>query len=580
MFKFLRRFQKSEDLDKRLVFGLSKGRVPKLSQLKLLPKVLSAYELWILRIAGAILLAFAVAGISIFVIRHRSVTPQSGGTYREAFPGSPRLINPILASSDVDRDLSRLIYGSLLKYNGEGELIPDLAESFTVEGSGLAIRFTLRENLRWHDSQPLTLEDIKFTIAAIQNQAWHSPLWRSFENVSVEIPDAKTIVIRSKAFTSNFPNLFTVGIIPKHIWENVDPASGRLAIWNIKPVGSGPYQFRSLTKSRDGVINALRLSRFEDYYAKPFIKEIVAVFFSDFESALNALREHDVDGVSFIPERLRSKISGVGVNVYKPSFPRFTGLFFQDRKSEVLRDISARRALAAALDRVEIAKIVPGATPAIAPFLPGQIGFAKTLAIPNGDIAGAKKILENGGWRQGKEGWLKNKMRLALTLTVMDEPISLQVADYIKKIWEEMGVGVKLEAASKVTFEQDVLRPRAYEVLMFSITTGIDPDPYPFLHSSQIDDPGLNLSSVKSRDIDAALEQGRSVGSDVARFKHYLQFEQLLLREVPAIVLYSSPYVYVVSKKVRGIDLKMMTAPADRFNGIAQWFMRSRPGWR
>src|SRR3989338_7176393 len=102
MFKFLRRFQKSEDLDKRLVFGLSKGRVPKLSQLKLLPKVLSAYELWILRIAGAILLAFAVAGISIFVIRHRSVTPQSGGTYREAFPGSPR---PQFSKSTAHRRL-------------------------------------------------------------------------------------------------------------------------------------------------------------------------------------------------------------------------------------------------------------------------------------------------------------------------------------------------------------------------------------------------------------------------------------------------------------------------------------------
>ncbi|KKU13175.1 MAG: Extracellular solute-binding protein family 5, partial [Parcubacteria group bacterium GW2011_GWC2_45_7] len=93
-----------------------------------------------------------------------------------------------------------------------------------------------------------------------------------------------------------------------------------------------------------------------------------------------------------------------------------------------------------------------------------------------------------------------------MTLTTYDEPTYLKVAEFIRDTWQKLGVKVKLEAASKDNFQREVLRPRAYEVLLFSIVAGALPDPYPFWHSSQMDDPGLNLSSVRAREIDALLE--------------------------------------------------------------------------
>ena len=580
MFRF-RRTQKPEELDKKLVFSLTSARVPKFAQLKLLPKILTPKERWILRIAGAILLVGFAGVATPYVAHHVIQVPRRGGVYREGLVGTPRLINPLFASSDVDRDLTRLIYSSLLKYNGSGNLVGDIAEDFQIEEGGKRIQFTLRDDVRFHDGHPLQAEDVKFTIDAIKQPVWRSPLWRAFQEISVETPDAYHVVVTAPGVSAAFPHLFTFGILPKHIWEHVDPQGGRLAIWNVKPIGSGPFQFTSLTKTQDGALRAYRLSRFDKYYHNSsYLKEIVVRFFSDFESATAALREHTIDGVSFIPERLRNKSVIPGIRQLHPVFPRFTTLFFQDRRTEVLKERLVRRALAVSLDRNAIVSVVPDATSTGTPFLQDQIGFAKTLPTPKGDLSLAQKFLEGGGWRKDEKGWVKQGKHLTVTLTTLDEPTYLLVADTIKKRWNELGVEVTLEAASRVSFETDVLRPRAYEILLFSVVTGHDPDPYPFWHSTQIDDPGLALTSVRLRGIDVALERGRSILEVPPRAAHYLEFQQLLYEEVPGVVLFSSPYVYALSKRVRGMDLTRIAVPADRFNDVNKWFMRSRLGWR
>lgn len=579
--KFPFRRPSLEELDKKLVFSLARTRIPRLRQLKLLPAVVSNAERWVLRVAASVLILTLTVMLTRFVTRHTTALPRAGGSYREALVGTPRLINPVLATSDVDRDLVRLIYGSLLVYNGKGELEGDLAQQFVLEDDGRTIRFTLREGLRWHDGEVMNGSDAVFTIEAIKNTAWRSPLWRSFQDVTVESPDPKTVVVKSNAFSVGFPHLFTVGILPKHIWEHVDPQGARLAVWNIKPVGGGPYQFKSLTKSRDGTLSAYRLTRFVNYHSgAPYIKEIVLSFFPDFESAISELREHTVDGVSFVPERLRARVPAAGFQLFRPYFPRFTAIFFQDRKSEVLRDRAVRAALASALDRGAIAALVADAVPGVSVFLEGQVGYTKFPPVPSGDLERARAILTEGGWRKEETGWIKNKKKLAFTLTLLDEPSYLLVADEVKRAWGELGVDVKVEAAPRVGFEQDVLRARFFEALLFSVVSGADPDPYPFWHSSQIDDPGLALSSVHGRAMDAALEGGRATAEVTSRFRSYLEFRQSFDKEVPAIILYVSPYGYAISKKVRGVALERMTVPADRWSGVGKWFVRSRPSWR
>ncbi|MBI2552055.1 hypothetical protein HYW17_02020 [Candidatus Uhrbacteria bacterium] len=581
MLKFFRHPPKSEDLDKKLVLSGARLRLPKFTQLRHLPTLLSAKERWVLQGAAAFFIIIVAAGLSRLITPHLERVPKPGGVYREALVGSPRFVNPILAGSDVDRDLSRLIYSGLLMYNSKGELTGDLAESFTAEDGGRTLKFILRDNLFFHDGERLEVDDIIFTVKSIQNPAWRSPLWRSFEGIEISSPEPNVILVKTATFTNSFANLFTVGIIPKHIWENADPKEAPLAVWNLKPVGSGPFQFSSFLKSRDGSIRSYQLARFTRYYkGAPYIEELVLYFFPDFEGAVNAVREHTVLGVSFVPERMRGRIPSTGVAVIKADIPRFVGLFFQDRRAPALREKAVRQALSRALDRGAIAALVPDAQPETAPFVEGQIGYARTLLPPAYDLAEAARLLKEAGWKKEGAVWKKDQKPLAVRLTVQDEPIQLTVADALRSAWKKLGVEVTLEAVHKGAFEQGVLRTRAYEVLLFSFVEGRDGDPYSFWHSTQIDHPGLNLSSLRVRGIDIALEQARLATDPEERLDRYLEFQKLFYEEAPGVILYRSPYVYVISKKVRGVDVKNVALPADRFVGVHQWYMRSRLGWR
>ena len=576
-----KRTQKTEDLDRKLVFSKRGRHFPRLTQWKRLPHLLTPKERWTANVALGILALSAVTAAALILRGQLSVKPLRGGTYREAVVGSPRLINPVLATLDVEKDLTRLMFSSLLRYNREGRLVGDLAERFEIDENGRAIHFTLRENARFHDGQPLTAKDAAFTLSVIKDPLWRSPLWRSFQNVEAVELDERSIVFRADALIPGFADLFTFGILPEHIWSQVAPESARLAVWNTKPVGSGPYQFASLAKYGDGTVQFYRLKAYGEYHrGAPYIKEIIIQFFSEFDSALGALREHTVEGVSFVPERLREKIPGSGVRAQRIEFPKFTALFFQDRNASILRDKNVRRALELALDRAEIAKLIADAQPIRTAFLESQLGHARTLPASAFDPEQARQTLIGAGWKNDEQGWAKGDQRLKLTLTAPDESSHLIAAGAVKQAWEKLGVEVKLEAVSRGAFELGILRPRSFEVLLFSIITGRDPDPYAFWHSTQTDDPGLNFSSVTSRNIDAALEQGRSTLEDQARLEAYLKFQEEFSKEAPAILLYVSPYVYAQSKRIRASASAVIYAPADRFNEVEKWFIRFRPAWQ
>ena len=134
------------------------------------------------------LFVFSFSFISInFYFEKTEVAPAKGGVYIEGVIGSPRFINPLYAAaSDVDRDLAELIFSGLLKYDTEGNIIPDLAKEYEILENGKVYEFHLRENIVWQDSTPLTADDVIFTIEAIQNSEVKSPLRPMWLGVEVE----------------------------------------------------------------------------------------------------------------------------------------------------------------------------------------------------------------------------------------------------------------------------------------------------------------------------------------------------------------------------------------------------------
>jgi len=187
-------------------------------------------------------LGLAASGVQTFF----EEVPREGGLYREAVVGAPQLINPLYApANEVDTDISRLIFSGLLRYDEHGVLVPDVALSYEINEEQTEYTFLLRSDAIWHDGTPLTINDVLFTYGAIQDPVYASPLRVSFQGVTIAaLDDTRIQFVLEKPFAP-FLGSLTAGIIPEHIWANIDPRNARLSPFNLKPVGSGPFQFRN-----------------------------------------------------------------------------------------------------------------------------------------------------------------------------------------------------------------------------------------------------------------------------------------------------------------------------------------------
>ncbi|MEK9209511.1 MAG: ABC transporter substrate-binding protein, partial [Patescibacteria group bacterium] len=163
--------------------------------------------------------------------------PADGGEIKEGIIGTPRFINPALAISDADRDLTILVYSGLLRRDGQGNLIPDLAENYKISEDGLSYIFKIRDNAVWHDNKPVTSDDVIFTVETIKNGLIKSPKQASWEGVAIQRINDKEISFSLKRPYAPFLENATLGILPKHIWEKIPPEQFSLNASNIKPMG-------------------------------------------------------------------------------------------------------------------------------------------------------------------------------------------------------------------------------------------------------------------------------------------------------------------------------------------------------
>ena len=268
------------EIDKKLVYTLSPRKIPSGNQLKHLNKFLNPKENLIIKICLLLIFVNLVyLGVS-FLKKYLVYSPVSGGEYIEGVVGYPKTINPLYAvNRDIDSDLSRLIYSSLFKYDQNGALVNDLTESVTINNNKEYI-IKIKSNVYWQNGDKLTVDDILFTLDAIKNPDYRSPLRSSLSGVEVEKVDNETIKLTLGTPYAPFLEILTFGILPKNIWGNVSPSAAALSDLNLKPVGSGPYKFKSLLKNKEGDIKEYNLTVNDSYYSlKPYINNIKFKFF-------------------------------------------------------------------------------------------------------------------------------------------------------------------------------------------------------------------------------------------------------------------------------------------------------------
>ena len=499
---------------------------------------------------------------------YKTEVPQVGGIYREGVVGKVRVVNPILLENSASRDVSRLVFSGLTKVNQKRQIESDLAQSWDLAADQKTYTFKLRKDVVWHDGVPLTAADVAFTISAIQNPDTRSSLNANWQGVKYEVVDDATIKLVLPNPYPAFINETTVGILPKHILETTRPSSLRLSEFNQRPIGTGPFKLSPLVEGA----GSIKLSANQRYYGgKPRLDGVEIIVYQKQSDMLAGYSRKQIDGVSQIGASDVATADKIDdLRVTQLAQPAYVGVFF-NLKSPALADIAARRALASATDRKTIIEqaLAGQATEVYQPLLPGFVGYNPQAVKYKYNLEAAKTFLAQSSIAKAKE-------KPTLFLVTLNDPQLLKVADLIKQQWGALGIAIDIKAADTIELQQDYIRSRNYDLLLFGQNLGIDSDIYSFWHSSQVADPGLNVSVYSNADADKALESGRLARDPKNRANKYATFESIWAGDQPAVLLYSPYYIYGQATKLSGLQANRIAEPADRFYGIEKWSVRSR----
>lgn len=519
--------------------------------------------------------------------------PMRGGYISEGIIGTPRFINPALALSDTDRDLTILVYSGLMRKNQDNTLTPDLAQKVENSKDNLIYTFTLKDKIFFQDGTPVTTDDIIFTVGVVKDPILKSPRRGNFDGINVEKIDERTIKFTLKQPRASFLENMTLGIMPAHLW-NASPIELNDA--NTNPIGSGPYQITKINKTSSGSINSYELTSFKKWnLAQPYLKNINLFFFSNENDLISALDNKTVDQISSITPRNANILKERNYHIESSVLPRIFGLFFNQNQNQIFADKHVVQAINEAIDKNRIiGEILEGYGVAIDdPIPPNIVAYQKLKAENNPTLeeklTKATDTLNKAGWKIGTSGFLeknvvikkkKSVIILEFSISTGNTPELVRSAKLIQKNLQAIGMKVSVKNFETGNLNQSVIRPRNYDALLFGQIINNESELLAFWHSSQRKDPGLNVAMYTNLKVDKILADAFVTVDEKTRIKKYIQFEDEIRKDMPAVFLYSPSFIYVVSKNLQGLNINNLTSPADRFLNIQSWYTQTDSVWK
>lgn len=511
-----------------------------------------------------------------------SPSPINGGVYTEGLVGNFSNSNPIYATNLVDSSVSRLLFSPLLTYNQKNQLTGDLAESWQVDAKATTYTVKLKPDLKWHDGQPLTADDVVFTYKTIQNPDAKSPLLSSWTGIGIEKVDDRTVKFILPGAYSSFLYSLTTGILPVHILGKNTAPQLRSSAFNTKtPVGSGPFVWQGATINVDSNKNqteTIQFKQFSDFHGgAPKLDGITVRTYATDESLKKAVASKEVIAASGLSLRDNE------VNNYdKTSYNLMTAnMLFLNNSSPVLSDVKVRQALTKATNTgLLIEQIGYQAVPVREPLLAGQIGYNPAYFQAPYNKAEAMALLDAAGWALPADKQVREKQgkQLKVNLTYENSAEFSRVANTLQKQWAEVGVDLVIVASNDENSGQKFVENHDYDVLLYGIGIGPDPDVYAYWHSSQFSKNNLirlNLSEYKSATADSALEAGRTRLDPQLRAAKYKPFLEAWKADAPAIGLYQPRYLSISNQTIFGAANQTINVPSDRFNNVQNWMINT-----
>jgi peptide/nickel transport system substrate-binding protein len=517
--------------------------------------------------------------------------PTRGGSFSEGILGSPRFINPILAISDADRDLTSLVYSGLLRATPSGGYTPDLAQSYEISEDGKTYTFVLRPQLTFHDGTPLTADDVVYTVQKAQDAALKSPLRANWDGVLVEALDASTVQFTLKSAYAPFIENLTLGILPKARWGSINDEEFPFSDLNAEPIGSGPYAVSNISRTSSGIPSVYTLRSFNSYaLGEPYLQSVTLRFYQSEGSLTTALSRGEIEAASGIsPDNLSSIPKD---RILTSPLNRVFGVFFNQNQSSILRDKAVRVALNDSVNREELVSEVLGGygTPLRGPVPPT---IARPEATPSATSSAAmaeasRNYLLARGWTAREDGILvkitgkgatAQTAVLKFDLATANVPELRAAAEYLRAQWTRVGAEVDVKIFEQGDLSQNIIRPRKYDALLFGEVIGRELDLFAFWHSSQRIDPGLNIALYANAAADKALESLRATTETDKRAALLQTFTAEVEKDLPAVFLYTPDFVYSIPNDIAGVDLGFIETPDDRFLSLPYWHKETDQIW-
>ncbi len=512
-----------------------------------------------------------------------------GGTLHEGIIGTPRFVNPVLAVSDADKDLSALVYSGLMRLDENGIPKLDLAESYSVSPDGRTYTFILRNDIFFHDNTRVTANDVVYTINQIMNPLIDSPKKANWQGIAVRKIDELTVAFDLKQPFSPFIELATVGIMPNHLWGELSAEEFAFSSLNINAVGSGPYKISSVNRNASGIADEFVLTPFrKSNLGKSFLAKIYIASFANERELGNALTSGNIDVASGLsPERAQA-LAAKGAKISSLRLPRVFGLFMNKNQNAIFNDPAVVAAVKNNINKKEIIdKVLYGYGTAIRGPIPHVFlhGEGNDTDANDGDSVSA---LDNAGWKIGDDGKrvktdVKAKTTTLLTFSILtaDTPELVATADIIKENLEAIGFSVEVKIFSLGDLNQNIIRPRNYDALLFGEFVTDTGSLHAFWHSSQTADPGLNVAQYKSAIVDKGLSDLFAATESDAKLTALQKIEADIEKNAPVAFIYSPLYLEArkgpTSERDQDNDLIL---PSDRFRDVTSWNLETEKVWK
>lgn len=537
---------------------------------------LSPGDRFIATLLGLLVIGTSLAGLIALQRSFLVTIPAKGGTLTEGIVGSPRFVNPLLALTDADRDLTALTYAGLMGIDGDGNLVPVLAERYRVSEDGQEYTFSLREDAKFSDGTPVTADDVVFTVEKAQDPALRSPELANWANIRAEALDSRTVVFTLPKPYAPFLVDTTLGILPADKWRNIPVEEFSFSPLMTNPIGAGPFKVTRVTRDKNGSVTGYEL-RASDTYApgRPYLDAIYIKFYDNVTKLAEAYARRSIESAYGIPvtDALRSPYS------------RVFGAFFNSDENPVFARLEVREALSLAVDRTRIVNEVLGgyATPLTGPVPPGS--GVEAYELPKGDgVTLATEILTDEGWTRNEEtgAWENEDENLSLpqiTLKTSNVPELKAIAASIETDWERLGVPTEVALYEPGDLAATVIRPRAYEALLFGMVIGRDRDLFAFWDSGERSDPGLNIAAYANRAVDLLLERIREEQDPEVARANLAKVSDLIASDYPAAFTHAPDFLYAIPNSVHGVRLPQIAAPSDRFATVASWYRNTEEVW-